>query len=265
MALDRINLPHEVTWHGLAACFFIPGLAVWLRGPRLWGRAAMMACGVLFLIYIALLGYPTANFAYGLILSIHATGFVYYCRPIMSRWELGRRIFFTGAVLLAIGLLLYSPLRAFQAHWLVPVRVHGEVVVMRRVLSPGVVRRGDWVMYSLAGAYQGDPEAGGAIWLQSGYGWGPVLALGGDHVAFSTNRLSINGVNYPLQPHMPQDGEIIVPEKHWFVWPEIDISGHGHVRQDAVSSAMMHLAVVPETEFIGKPFKSWFWREQILQ
>ena len=81
LALDRIRMPNELTLRGLIAGFIVPGLAVYLRGPRLWGKAALCACALLFLLFIVCLGHPFGNYAFGLMLAIHASGFVYYCSP----------------------------------------------------------------------------------------------------------------------------------------------------------------------------------------
>src|SRR5271167_826144 len=78
LAMDHIRLPRETTIGGLIGSFFVPGLAVYLRGPRLWGQAALLACALLFLCFIVWLGHPFGNYAFGLMLAIHASGFVYY-------------------------------------------------------------------------------------------------------------------------------------------------------------------------------------------
>lgn len=265
IALDRIYLPRDLTWGRLAASFLAPGVGFYLRGPRILGRAAMVASALLLFSFLFWLGHPAANFAFGLMLSLHATGFVYYCRPVLSGWSLRWRIFFTLATLLAIGVLIYSPLRgAMENHLFVPARRDGQVVVMNRFISPGAIRRGDWVMYSLPEVSTGNLHGGGAVRVQAGYGWGPVLAVAGDRVTFSKKSFAVSGVKHSLLPHMPRDGELIVPEKNWFIWPELDISGHGHVGENTISDAMMRLALVPENRFAGRPFHRWFWREQIL-
>src|SRR5208283_4112553 len=79
LALDRMHAPREMALAGLVASFLVPGLAVYIRGPRLWGMAALAGCGLLLLSFIVWFGYPTGNFALGLLLSIHISGFVYYC------------------------------------------------------------------------------------------------------------------------------------------------------------------------------------------
>ena len=81
LALDRICLPEEISVGGIIWGLLVPGLAVYIRGPRFWGKIALSACALLFLLFIVWLGYPFGNYAFGLMISIHATGFVYYCSP----------------------------------------------------------------------------------------------------------------------------------------------------------------------------------------
>src|SRR5690242_6097517 len=84
LAMDRLKLPREMKAGELVAGFFIPGLAFWLRGPRLWGQAALAGSVVLSLVFFALLGFSAANLALGLLISLHTTGFYYYCNPLMA-------------------------------------------------------------------------------------------------------------------------------------------------------------------------------------
>ncbi|HEY5069169.1 MAG TPA: hypothetical protein VII37_05265 [Candidatus Acidoferrum sp.] len=266
IAMDRIRMPNEMTVGGLIGSFVIPGLAVYLRGPRLWGQAALLACAFLFLFFIVWLGYPFGNYALGMLLSIHATGFVYYCGPYLLEKEFMFRIGFTIAVLIALGLMIYTPIRgAIQNHWLTPLRVKNHVVIVEKFASARGIKPGDWVMYSLNEASTGDAHGeGGAVWVREGVGWGPVLAMAGDRVTFSTNSFAVNGIEQPHRLHMPTSGELVIPEKQWFIWPDLGISGHGNAGEANISAVMLSLATVPESQFVGKPFKRWFWREQVL-
>jgi len=63
LALDRFALPREMKASDLLLGFFVPGLAVHLRGPRILGRAALATSALLVLVYIICIGYPTANLA----------------------------------------------------------------------------------------------------------------------------------------------------------------------------------------------------------
>ncbi len=267
LSLDRIRLPKETTFGGIILGILIPGLAVYIRGPRLWGKIALSACAILFLLFILWLGYPPGNLAFGLLISIHGSGFAYYCSPVLREKEFFARIGYTLALVFAFGLLFYMPLRnIIQSSWLMPLRRNGHVVIVDKSASAGGVKRGEWVMYSFSGLEARNAHReGGAVWVQSGFGFGPALATAGDRVSFGTNSFAVNGAEQPRLPHMPQGGGLIVPEKNWFIWPEFAISGHGNIGEAGISATMLQLATVPEDQFAGKPFKRWFWREQIFQ
>jgi len=267
LALDRIHLPKETTFGGIILGILIPGLAVYIRGPRLWGQIALSACAIMFLLFIVWLGYPFGNLAFGLLISIHTSGFAYYCSPVLREKEFFARVGLTLALLMAFGLLFYAPLRIIiQDRWLMPMRRNGHVVILEKSASAGAVKRGEWVLYSLPGRLAGNAHGeGGAVWVQSGFGFGPVLATAGDRVSFGTNSFAVNGFEQLRLPHMPQGGDLIVPEKKWFIWPDYGISGHGNVGEAVISATILQLATVPEDQFVGKPFKRWFWRKQILQ
>jgi len=63
--------------------------------------------------------------------------------------------------------------------------------------------------------------------------------------------------------HMAESDEAVVPEKHWFIWPELTIRGHGAVPETTLISTMLQLATVSEQQFEGKPMKRWFWHRQL--
>jgi hypothetical protein len=266
LALDRFLLPREMAMAGLAASFLVPGLAVYIRGPRLWGRAALAGCGLLLLIFIVWFGCPAGNLAFGLLLSIHVSGFVYYCSPLLLETSFRSRLLFTLVTMMVLGLLIYRPMRnVVLQHWLIPLRVRGNVVIVHRLSAPPDIKRGDWVMFSQNSQQTGDAhQGGGAVRVQAGFGWGPVLAGAGDRVEFSTNAFRVNGEARPLLPHMPSSGTLTVPEKHWFIWPDFDISEHGNIGEANISATMLQMATVSQTQFIGKPFKRWLWRRQII-
>jgi hypothetical protein len=267
LALDRLQLPKETTLGGIILGILVPGLAVYIRGPRLWGKIALSACAILFLLFIVWLGYPFGNLAFGLLISIHASGFAYYCSPVLREKEFVARVGLTLGILMAFGLLFYAPLRIIiQGCWLMPMSRNGHVLIVEKSASAIGVKRGEWVLYLLPGRFAGHAHGeGGAVWVQSGFGFGPVLATAGDRVSFAANSFAVNGVERPRLPHMPEDGGLIVSEKNWFIWPDFGISGHGNTSEAVISATMLQLATVPADQFVGKPFKRWFWREQIFQ
>jgi hypothetical protein len=265
LALDRIRMPKGITFWGLIAGRLVPGLAVYLRGPRLWGRLAMAACAWLFLVFVVMLGFPLGNYAFGLIVSIHASGLAYYCTPLTREMSLPGRLLFTLALLMGLGLAFYAPARSIlQNHCLQPVRFGSHAVVIDRMASSGHVRRGDVIAYALGGYRLSNH--GAVDVMDSGTTLGTVLALPGDRVEFSADGVSVNGELQKPLPHMPRTGAVTVPEKHWFIWPNLAISGNGNWRvpEDTISSTMLQMATVSETDFAGRPFKRWFWRTQTL-
>lgn len=260
--MDRIRLPASATWLGLALSFLVPGLGFYLRGPRIYGWTAMAACGLLFILFIASFGEPLGNFAFGMILSTHTTGIAYYYGPAMQEWTLRNRILLNILILMALGFLLYSPLRnTIQNHFFMPLRINGRVVVVEKLLPVESVQRGNWIAYHISSSY----DSGNDIWLDvhSGMGFGPVLAVAGDNVQFSAKGYLVNGVLEPSLPNMPSSGSFVVAPKHWFIWPSYSVSGHNY--QSRVTPIMLKLANVSEDQYAGKPFKHWFWRKQILQ
>ena len=118
------------------------------------------------------------------------------------------------------------------------------------------MKRGDWVAYSWPQA--GDHDSG---YVQAGFGLAPVLALAGDRVTFTEAGFTVNGTAHPAREYMPGSGQWTVPPGHFFIWPDMQIAGHGF-SQSAISSLMLQLANVAPGQISGKPFHRWFWHRQ---
>src|ERR1019366_1856370 len=146
---------------------------------RLWGKAALVSCGLLFLLFIAWFDHPAGNFAFGLLLSIHISGFVYYCSPLLLDAPFRSRLLFTLLALMGIGLLIYLPIRnVILQHWLVPLRVRGNVGIVHRLGVPYDIKRGDWVMYSQNSKQTGERLYDWALMqLSKQDGWTRALLL----------------------------------------------------------------------------------------
>jgi hypothetical protein len=225
--LERLTLPREMKIGELAAGFLIPGLAVWLRGPRQWGRAALAGSAALLLIFIIWLGYPAANAAFGLMISLHASGFVYYCSPLMAGENLRSRLAFTILVLLALGLGFYLPIQhAVQTHWLMPLRNGNQVIIVAARGRPDGLKQGDWAAFT----------------TEKGIVFGPVVGLGGNRV-----------------------NSITVPEDHWLIREQIARRYYHDLPFVSFHSDVVEqLTVVSRQEFAGTPLHHWFWRKQTL-
>ncbi len=257
LVLDRIRLPEGPSLGGLLGSVVVPGLGFWLRGPRWLGMLAVGGSLLLLLLFIAAIGYQAGNVAFGLLLSIHSTSLIYLVEPWLAGARFRTRIFASMALLMGTGGLVYMPARnLMEAHWVAPLRVQDRVVVVSKLKSAATVKRNEVIAYS----YSGNSDH--TVWIEAGLGLGPVLAVAGDRVCFTPKAFEVNGVAQRRLPNMPQAGELTVPEKHWFVWPDLGITGHGNAPAGALTTALLQMATVSETQFAGKPFKRWFWRRQ---
>ena len=258
LGLERFQLPSGISVPGLAGSLLVPGLGIYFRS-HIWGRAALACCAALGFTFFCALGYPLGNIAFGLLLSIHVSSITYYCSPWLNSETLPKRMLVALLLTFCLGSLLYFPIRkTLQNHYFMPLRVEGQVVVMRKTL-PAEVRRGDFIAYDL------EPVYGEGINAHGGSTGGRVLGVAGDRIEFHTTTFSVNGVKQLRLPHMPLSGSVAVPEKNWFIWPNMAIiGGHGNVREDTISGFMLQMATVSQSQFTGKPFKSWFGRPQVL-
>jgi hypothetical protein len=258
--LDRIHLPDAMSWGPFLAALLIPGLAFRLRRERLIAYAIMGAYLLLAAVFVIWLGYSVANIAFGLMLSLHATSILFLCNPWMARMRFIFRLLFGVAVLVVLGGLVYAPVRGqIQNHCLMPLRVRQEVVVIQTFCRANLVQRGDWIAYRVEG-----DRLEGAI-VQAGLGLRPVTGLPGDEIAFSPDACLVNGAATPRLQGMPDHGGFVVPENHWFVWPEHDITLRGRAAQATADAALLSMSDVAQEQFVGRPFKRWFWRRQDLQ
>lgn len=259
LGLDRLRLPAGISAWGLAASLLVPGLGVYLRS-RFWGKPTLLACAALLLIFFVVLGYPLANFAFGLLLSIHVSGITYYCSPWLNAERLQTRIIVALLLTIALSALMYLPLRnSMQDRWFAPMRIENQVIVVHKLARPGIVTREESIAYNLTPVQVDNVYAHGGLTL------GKILALPGDKVEFSETNFAVNGIVRPRLPHMPVSGSVVVPENNWFIWPNLGIiGGHGNVPESTISSTMLQMADVPQNEFVGKPFKRWFGRRQFL-
>jgi len=138
------QVPDEVTSVGLIASLLVPGLAIYLRDPGRSGKAALAVCAGLFLVFVAFIGFPFANAAFTLLLSIHVVGVIAYCKPLLAGAQWISRLVISLLLCVVTIALIYVPLpNLLEQRWLVPLRLHGHVVVVHRLHSPGVIHRGE--------------------------------------------------------------------------------------------------------------------------
>ena len=258
LALDRIRLPAGVPFFRAVGSLVAPGLGFYLRGPRLWGKVAMGFAALMALVFIVGLGYPIGNVAFGLLLSTHVSSVIYLFEPWLAGARFRVRLSFSFVMLFVLGALVYMPVRnLIQEQWLMPLQVKGRVVIVRRLANPSALPRGAWIAYAI------NDVSGQGFYVREGFGLGPVLALPGDRVRFTKSALEVNGVPQPLLDYMPQAGEWVVPQKHWFVWPEVAITRHGNTPPGVIPASLLKMGTITEDQFVGRPFKRWFGRRQL--
>ncbi len=254
-----------VTFPGLIAAILVPGLAVYFRNPDRSGKSTIALCAILLLVFVAFLGFPVANAAFTIVLCIHVVGLVAYCTPMMIGTEWPNRFVASLALcLMTIG-LVYLPLQQFLTkRVVVPLRVHGHVVVVHRMMAANTVHRGDWIAFNVANTnnFYNYPYAHGRVIVHDGIELAQVLAVAGDQIGFDAHSIYINGVGQPRDATMPTSGGLVVPDHCWFAWPDFAMEGHGAIPPSEISGALMGIATVTPERFVGKVFKHWFGRRQ---
>jgi len=258
--LDRIHLPTGVSIGLFVVSMVIPGWGFRARGRRLFAGPIMAGCAVLALLFVAFLGRPVANLAFGLLLATHTVSLYYLVSPILMDARYRFRLFFMLILLLMMGCAIYMPIRDFvQDNWLMPLTYNGKVIVINRKASLRNLQVGDVVAYTIPGtgwAHEG-------VIVREGYGLGPILACARDRVVFTPQNLLVNGVAQPLRQQMPPEGDFVVGENYWFIWPELGTHNRGHVAASSISGAILQMAQVPQSRLLGRPFAHWFGHRQL--
>ena len=139
-----------------------------------------------------------------------------------------------------------------------------KVVVVRGGAVKNV-KRGDWIAYRISPdstPFQGRNNHG-TIAVRDGFGLSPLLAGPGDAVRFSATSFAVNDKNFPRQPSMPRTGSLAILQRQWFVWPKFVIQ-YDTAPGVELAQVVQRYALISEDQFVGRPFKRWFWRKQIL-
>ena len=263
--LEKIHLPAGFNLQQIIMGVIVPSYAFFANGRRVLGWSVAGIYAASLILFIVALGFQIGSVGYGLMISAHASSIIF----LEGFWlragcNFGLRLVLAVLTLFVVWVAAYAPLVGYvENHFIMPVNMRGNVVIVQHLTPPKDISRGDCVLYRLRDSSIGDGHRqGGAAYVRAGFGWGPVIAVAGDRVTFSTNSFAVNGAAHALLPHMPTSGEVVVPEKHWFIWPELAISNYGNVSEANLSALMLQMATVSETAFVGKSFKHWFGRRQ---
>ena len=262
VGLDKLHQTGELSWTGIFLSLIVPGLVFFVFGRRWLGWLFLAAYLLAGLGFVAALGFTAGGIAYGLLISLHATSIVYLEGHWLRESRFGVRLALALCTLIGVWALVYSPIIRFaETHWLLPVRQGEQVLLVYRGVPPASLKRGDRVAYRIG---EGPSEAGrgGGVYLYSGLAVDPVLGLPGDRIQFTTQAVIVNAQTFPRAAYMPTEGEVNVPEKVWFIWPNLDIRMHGNVAAANISDTLLRAAMVAQTNIIGRPTQHWFGRRQ---
>ena len=260
--LERFLPPGTLSPASLVLSLVLPGYAFFLLRRRLLGWLFGAGHVIAALVFLVALGFPAASVCYGLLISIHATSIVFLEGVWLKESGFGVRLAAAFCTLFAVWGLVYAPLVGYaEHHWFMPLRLGQRVLIIQPGVAPRAIKRGDWLAYQIQGDW-GTGDHNNRVYLESGIGVDPVLGLPGDQLSFTEKAVWVNGAAFPLAPHMPTQGELVVPQKVWFIWPSLDISGHGHVTEANISATMQQTAMVTQKQIVGRPFRSWCGRHQ---
>lgn len=247
-----------VTLARLLLALFIPGLGFYWRGhPR---AAFLTMAGILLLamLFLYYLGQLAGNLAFGLLLSVHAVSLNFYLDPLVRGRGLQARLAFALVILVMMGGLVYLPARRYlERRWFLPLRIAGRVVVVRRVL-PEQIHRGDQFVFR----YQGGRGQGWVV--RSGLAHGEVLAIPGDTVTFRPGWILVNQRRRPSFPGMPSDDGLVVRERQWFTWPQLEWRAGRRAVEGDLTSELLRVGAVGYDQLVGKLCDHWFGRKQTL-
>jgi hypothetical protein len=259
--LEGLRLPSGLSVPAFVLSLILPGYAFIALGRELIGRVLVAAYGLAALVFVAALGFFAGSLAYGLMISIHVTSIIFLEGGWLRESRLSSRFALALGTLVSVWGLIYSPLTSLvERRWLLPIRLGERVLIIHRGAALESLRRGDWVAYEFSGNDLGGH--GAAVYLTSGLGVDPVLALPGDRVQFTHQAVLVNDEAFPRAPHMPTDGDLVVPGKVWFIWPTLAINMRGGVPEGNISALMQSTALVGQNQILGRPFKHWFGRRQ---
>ena len=269
--------PGVLNLGALVKSLLLPGYVFFTMDQRVrWvGSAILAGYGLLLLIFLAGLGTPLSNVAYGLMIALHATSICYALEQMADGGlPLLRRVGLALIVLVIMGGVVYRLLLGqMQAHLFMPIRLHDRIYVVKTFTKPDTIRRGSQVVYKLDPShhYRIMPGThyniydrfltwGGGTYIRGGFSAGKVLAEGGDNVKFTSEGMYVNGAMLPRNALMPTQKALIMPERHWFIWPEFDM----YMRGTVLSDLYFRLAMVSQDRFVGTLCKRWFWRRMDL-
>jgi hypothetical protein len=257
LALEKLCLPDGASVGQFVLCLALPGYAFCALGRKRSGCLVFGGYCVALIVFIVAFGYAAASISFALMISAHATSIVF----LQGAWLRGHcrflfRLTLAFATVVCLAVTVYWPLMSLAGRWVVPVRTSEGVYVISRAAMPESIARGDWVACQISGG-----SGIGDVIVRRGVFLNRVIALPGDRIEFAPGAFHVNGVAHQSLPHMPASGSYEVGQNHWFIWPDMKMTG-GNAAAAQISATLLGEAMVPADRLIGKPIKWWFWRQQ---
>jgi len=236
----------------------LPGYAFSTCGRPTHARVIYGSYFLAATIFIVWLGNLISSAALALMISLHVGSVLYLMGHRTSQMSFRWRLVLALAVAFIVYRAIYFPFQLqFEKYVAMPLKLANGTLIVDPRHAAGAVRRGDRLAYRIHAASDAH------VFINDGYGFGEVRAVAGDRIVFTQHNYQVNGVEFPRQPRMPALETWVVPEKHWFIWPNSAIAVSGNQQQeDSVARLMREVAMVSESQYAGKPYRRWFWRRQ---
>ncbi|MCL4177987.1 MAG: hypothetical protein KJ072_09650 [Verrucomicrobia bacterium] len=258
LPLEHLRLPGGFNLRQFLLALAVPGYVFFVLGRARFGQIVLGAYGFWFLVALVWLGSSLANLAFGLMVALHAMSWASLLEVWLQPGGWQRRLLLALFAALLVATIVYLPAQRYiQSHLVAPLRVGGATLLVAptRELS---VRPGATAIFRV--------DAGGApgLRIRQGFMVAEILGQSGDRIRFRKGHYYVNEQIRMALPQMPADGEWVVPENHWFIWPFSGIGIQGNLSAlDPITAhaTLRGLALVPKSAVIGRPLRWWFWRK----
>ena len=255
--LGRFRAPELLGRKGGLLSILCPGYIFIRLGFQKAGSAIFLGYLLSAAIFFVAMGHPLAGYAFGLMISVHATSILQLITFWAGQINLFMRIGIALILLLVLAIVIYRPVSDLITDYVAtPLRTDEGIVVVNPRFSADDFGRGDVIAYRI------DPVNGPGYRIRGGAGIAPVLAIAGDKVRFLPDRYEVNGVSREPLPGMPESSEVEITPGHWLIWPELEIASQGGNNMD-MSSVILLTAIVSHEQLIGRVYRHWFGRDQI--
>ena len=232
----------------------IPTYGWFALGRTSFALGAAAVYVVCALTAILCLGWTAGGWAAGIMITLHALGVAEYFYSGKLWPEPNHRLPRYVGVFLAVAIAYWAVGHRLVALVVVPMETERGAILINPTTSPKSLTRSETV------AFHRKYWRASNFALRDGLYIGEVLGLPGDVIVFSGSTFAVNGQTQPRRTAMPKTGGLTVPANHLFIWP-FELRRDLAFEPDA-SSLAQNVALVPNAELLGRPYRRWFFRRQ---